>query len=238
MSNPGENQGTREAAKSFALRNEGAVNALKALFASLPFTGGIASLMSDYIPNRRMERIEQLAKEFGEDLNRLKDKVDESRIQTDSFARLFEESFKGAASNYHEEKLESFRAILINSLVSSDLTDDEKEYILSLVNDLTALHIRVLSFMYDADGYVQRHGLKPSNLDFGGFRVIFEKVFYPISIDVTRSAYSDLYRRGLVTTEDSIFATMTSSRGRQLIASPSRVSALGQRFVRFITVPR
>lgn len=44
------------------------VNVLKAALATAPFCGGIASLMTDYIPSRRVKRLEQFAAQVGQDL--------------------------------------------------------------------------------------------------------------------------------------------------------------------------
>lgn len=123
------------------------VNILKAGLATTPFCGGIASLMSDYIPSSKFQRLEQFAKKIAEDLNTLQNQVDEAKIQTDEFAFLFENCFRGVAENYQNERLEAFRGILINSAIGVDLSEEEKEYFLNLVNTLSVLHIRMLKFM-------------------------------------------------------------------------------------------
>lgn len=128
-------------------KTEHIVNVLKAGLATAPFCGGIASLMSDYIPSAKVERLEQFAKQLAEDLERLQQYVDENFIHTDEFAFLFEKSFRGVAENYQVIKLEAFRGILVNSAINTGISQDEKEYFLNLVNTLSVLHIRILKFM-------------------------------------------------------------------------------------------
>ena len=44
------------------------LNIIKGILASAPFTGGISSLMTDYIPNTKQKRLEEFAKQVAEDL--------------------------------------------------------------------------------------------------------------------------------------------------------------------------
>ena len=110
------------------------LNIFKATLATAPFCGGIASLISDYIPSARFQRVEEFAQQIADDLLELSDRVNESYIQTDNFAFLFEKSFRGVAENHQVEKINAFRGILINSAVRSDYSEEEKEYFMTLVN--------------------------------------------------------------------------------------------------------
>ncbi len=78
---------------------EAILNIFKATLATAPFCGGIASLISDYIPSARFQRLEGFAQQIADDLLELSDRVNESYIQTDDFAYLFEKSFRGVAEN-------------------------------------------------------------------------------------------------------------------------------------------
>ena len=122
-------QKIKKAAASGA--TEHLVNILKAGLATAPFCGGIASLMSDYIPSSKFQRLDQFAEKIAKDLYRLQNQVNEAIIQTDEFAFLFENCFRGVAENYQKEKLEAFRGILINSAIGVNLSEDEKEYFLN-----------------------------------------------------------------------------------------------------------
>jgi hypothetical protein len=52
---------------------EHVLNVLKAGMATVPFAGGIASLMSDYIPSSRLNRLEKLTEQVAGDLTALQD---------------------------------------------------------------------------------------------------------------------------------------------------------------------
>lgn len=86
-------------------RLEHLVNILKAGLSTAPFCGGIASLMSDYIPSAKQRRLEQFVQQIAKDLEDLQDRVNESQILTDEYAYIFEQCLKGAADNYQKENL-------------------------------------------------------------------------------------------------------------------------------------
>lgn len=62
------------------------INILKAGLSIAPFCGGIASLMSDYIPTQRAKRLDRFAEQVARDLNALADQVETNRIQTEEYA--------------------------------------------------------------------------------------------------------------------------------------------------------
>lgn len=225
-------QKIRKAAASGAI--EHLVNIIKAGLATAPFCGGIASLMSDYIPSSKFQRVEQFAEKIAQDLNKLQHQVNESQLQTDEFAYIFENCFRGVADNYQREKIEAFRGILINSAIGSNLSEDEKQYFLNLVNTLSVLHVRMLKFMAMPIDYLNENNIPQENIR-GGFSDFFPIAIPGINLKVIESAFGDLYRYGLINTDKTIFNTMTSGQGLHLLGD--RVSPLGKSFIGFCTAP-
>jgi len=207
----------------------------KAALATTPFAGGIASLISDYIPSSRQRRIEEFAEQVAGDLKRLEQRVNEEYLRTDDFAFMFEKCFRGAAEHPQQEKLKAFRGILVNSAVKSDMPEQEKEYYLNLVNTLSVVHIRILRFLAAPDRYLEDIGISPQQLQ-GGFSQMFRTAMPDVGLEVIKSTFGDLHQGGLINTDKSIFATMTSAQGLQLLGN--RVSDLGRRFIEFCMVPR
>lgn len=210
------------------------INILKAGLATTPFCGGIASLMSDYIPSSKFHRLEQFAKRITEDLESLQNEVNENLIQTDEFAFIFEKCFRGVAENYQAEKLEAFRGILVNSAIGANISEDEKEYFLNLVSTLSVLHIRILKFMAKPIEYLNENEIAQERIQ-GGFDQFFPIAIPKIDLEVIKSAFGDLYQYGLIKTDRSIFETMTAGQGLQLLGN--RVTPLGMSFINFCTVP-
>jgi hypothetical protein len=208
---------------------------LKAGLSATPFAGAIASLMSDYIPSFRVRRLEDFASSVAEDFDRLKSQVHEEYLLTEDFAYIFERCLHGAAENPQHEKIDAFRGILINATIRTDIVEEEKEYFLNLVNSLSVLHIRILKFMAAPERYLDEAGI-PINTIHGGFGQFFPKAIPGVQLQVIRSAFGELFRYGLVNTDQSIFGTMTSGQGIDLLKG--RVTELGGRFISFCMVPR
>ncbi len=213
---------------------EHVVNAFKAALATVPFCGGIATLMTDYIPTMKQRRIDEFVERVADDLIALRDRVDDQALQTDEFAFIFEKCFRGVAENYQAEKLDAFRGILVNAAIGEDVAGDEQEYFLNLVNTLSALHLRILSFMAAPHNYLNARDISPEQIS-GGFSSFFPVAIPGIDIEVIKSAFGDLHQAGLINTDKTIFSAMTSSGGLDLLGDG--VSKLGRRFVTFCTSP-
>jgi hypothetical protein len=210
------------------------LNILKAGLATAPFCGGIASLMTDYIPSSKMKRLEKFAEQFAADLNKLSDRVNQPKIISDEFAFIFEKCFRGVAENYQAEKLESFRGILLNVAIGSNLSEDEEEYFLNLVTNLSVLHIRILKFMAEPLLYLSAQEVSPDRIQ-GGFSDFFPTAIPGIDLEVIKSAFNDLHQYGFINTDKSIFVTFTAGQGLRLLGD--RVTDVGKKFVAFCTKP-
>jgi hypothetical protein len=213
---------------------ETVLNIFKAVLSTTPFTGGIASLITDYIPSSRFRRVEEFAQQFAEDLKSVADRVDQGYLSTDEFAHIFERSFKGAAEHYQREKLEAFRGILVNAAVHSDVDQVQKEHYLVLVNNLSVLQLRILMFMAAPRRYLADVGIDERAVR-GGFGEMFRTVLPGIDTELVQSAFGDLYQTGLISTDKTIFGTMTSAQGLQLLGN--RLTPLGHRFIEFLRPP-
>jgi len=209
-------------------------NLMTAALASLPIGASIGSLLKDYIPSAKFKRIEDFAKQLGEDLKRLSDKIDQDYITRDEFAYMFEQAFRGVSQNYHKDKIEAFRGVLLNSAIRQDIKQEEKEFYLSLVNSLSVLHIRILKFLADPRSYVQEQKMDPNSLQ-GGFSDIFRKLMPEMDLSILESSFGDLFQLGFINTDKSIFHTMTAASGLQLVGD--RVSNLGKKFIEFCKSP-
>jgi hypothetical protein len=144
------------------------LNIFKAGLSTAPFCGGIASLMTDYIPSARALRLEQFAAQTASDLSRLADTVHVEYIKTDDFAFMFEKCFRGVAENPQREKIAAFGGILVNSVLREDYSGEEKEYFVNLINNLSAPHVRLLRFLHDPDKYLEVAGIPRDRIQ-GGF---------------------------------------------------------------------
>lgn len=201
---------------------------------SHPLGAIIASLMGDYIPSKKLKRIEQFATQIANDLQSLENRVNEDMIKTDEFAFVFEQCFKGAAENYQKEKLNAFRGILINSAIGIDLSDYEKEYFLNLINNLSVLHIRILKFLAKPTEYLNENNISQNQIQ-GGFKSIFKTAMPDVDTKLVESAFGELHQYGFLNTRKDIFYTMTSGQGLHLLGD--RTTDLAKKFINFCTLP-
>jgi len=199
-----------------------------------PFCGGLASLMTDYIPATRIRRLENFANALAEELHRAQDRVNEAALHTDEFAHIFEHSIRGAAENYQKEKLDAFRAIIVNAATDFQASTDEQEYYLGLVSSLTVLHIKVLWFLADPERYLAQNDI-PASVIAGGFADFMPRAIPGVPLDVIKSAFGDLHQHGLINSDKGIFTVMTMASGRDLLGQ--RTTALGRAFVSFCSTP-
>jgi hypothetical protein len=213
--------------------SEHIINGIKAILAGFPIGSSISSLMSDYIPTQRELRLHEFTETIAKDLSELQDDIDENYLRSDDFAFIFEKCFKGAVENYQREKILAFRAILVNSLTQFEITQTEKEYYLNLVDNLSVLHIQILSFLAEPRKYLEMNEMDESIVS-GGFSSFFPIVIPNASLDIIKLAFKDLHGYGFTNTDSGIFGTMTASSGWALLGD--RVSENGRNFIDFISL--
>ena len=189
--------------------------------------------MSDFIPSQRSKRLEEFAASVALDFRRLEEKIDQQYVLTDDFAFIFQECFRAVADNPHKEKLEVFRGILVNSTLSHNLKEEEKEFFLTLASNLSTLHLRILRFMAMPEDYLEAAGISQGAIN-GGFSQFFPVALPGVSLDVIKIAFADLYQYGLITTDKSIFGTMTAGKSLEMLRG--RVSPAGLAFMKFCTI--
>lgn len=217
--------------------SEHLLNVLKAGLATAPFCGGLASLITDYIPSAKFKRLEEFAHRISGDLERLQAQVRNETLHTEDFAFIFEQSFRGVADNYQSDKVEAFRGILVNSAIGFSAPASEREYFLNLVNSLSALHLRILKFTAMPDRYLEEMEIPQEHIR-GGFSTFFPVAIPGVEIEVIKSAFGELHQYGFLSSDKSIFSTMTSGQGLDLLGRGERVTALGKKFIQFCSVPQ
>ncbi|OGJ61492.1 hypothetical protein A3C37_04175 [Candidatus Peribacteria bacterium RIFCSPHIGHO2_02_FULL_53_20] len=126
------------------------INLFKATLSVVPIGGAFASLIDDYIPTRKTQRIECFLEEVAAKLVELQEEIEEQRIVGDHFAFVFEQCVRGVSFCPQKEKIECYKAILINAAMPSEDTDEQQEYFLNLVNTLSPIHIRLLGALHAA----------------------------------------------------------------------------------------
>ncbi|MBU0967722.1 MAG: hypothetical protein KKA54_15225 [Proteobacteria bacterium] len=205
---------------------------------AVPIVGGsFATLVNAYIPERKHKRLLEFIEKVAQNVDELKDRVSNEYVATDEFAFLFERTFQGALDNYQKEKLDAFRAALLNALVApADLNAETRELYIRLVNDLTPRHIRILRALIDPPGFDQAHGMRVGS--GGGMSTslisVLRKLFPEYAEAEIDYIVADLDSLALTRMHTALRTIMTDTGIHQL---EGRLTKFGQDFVLFITLP-
>ena len=99
------------------------VNMVKAALSSLPFTGGIASLIADYVPRSTGRAIWQAIGFLNEKLQDLGDRIDTGGIDEDEFSDTVKSFLMTIQKTSQEEKLRGAANLLANVCLKDGESD-------------------------------------------------------------------------------------------------------------------
>ena len=131
----------------------------------------------------------------------------------------------------------SIGEILENKMLLENISDEIADvfiYLISLVNSLSIVHIKILKFMSSPLEYLEENNISQQQIQ-GGFSQFFPVAIPNVSLDVIESAFGDLYQYGFTRTDKSIFHTMTSGGGLNLLGN--RITEFGHKFMSFCKKP-
>lgn len=114
--------------------------------------------MNDLQAIRKERRFVEFLEDMKEDLNKMEDRINQDFISKDDFLDIFEDTSKKIINTRQSEKRYSFRRILTNAMLSSNVTYDEIEEFLHLLDRLRIEHIFLLSILRDPIDYDRKTG--------------------------------------------------------------------------------
>ncbi|TLF44741.1 hypothetical protein [Maribacter aurantiacus] len=208
-------------------------NIFTTLLSATVVGGPFANLINSYIPSRRFLRLENFVNDLAVKIQEVKDDINVNYIETEEFSFLFEQSIKSVSENYQKEKLEAYKAILINSLLPNEYNEEQKEFYLNLVGSLTVIHLKILNFAQDTFAYLRKNEIEPKSIT-GSLENSLKQIFSDYDFNTIIMAINDLYQYGLVNIDTSNIRTMTVNRGMDIVGD-KRTTESGDKFVDFIT---
>lgn len=215
-----------EADKTSGKSSSGAQRILslfKGIISEFPVGGTFIYMIDDHIAAIKEARLQEFAQATATALGELSDRIDEERIKSDHYIYVFEECLRGVAQHPQTEKIECYKAILINAAVPSNIPDDEQEYFLNLVNTLSPVHIRLIAALNEARKIPQGGGRE------SGFRL--RSHLGNTSGDILMSAAAELYQLQFTNTEPRSIpfdADMSRVGGR--------LTPIAMKFIEFCTL--
>lgn len=212
------------------------VNSIKALVNAWPIGGGIvSSLISDYIPKSREKKTIDFLSNVAEGLEKLKDQINKDYIKSAEFEYLFQKAWRAAIEQYQEEKIEGFRAILLNSAIGKQATPEEKELYINILNDLTGYHFQVLKLLQNPTDWNVQHGMcvRPASLTISLIQ-IFKQCLSGWDEERIAIILDDLHAKKLVKISSDRLHTMLTGGGIEKLNNA--LTPFGIKFIDFVTV--
>lgn len=206
-------------------------NSVIAAISAIPLVGGpLASLAEDFIPSQKEKRLLAFIEQLSQEITAIKDSITADVVNTDGFAFIFEKTLKGVLDNWQQDKIDCYKAIFLNALTGKDdLTDEEQELFIQLLDSLTVRHIKIMAFIYQ-----QNLGITPPKVlelrpPTGQFLEVLQRQYPEYDKDSAYYIMQDLRNKGLVNERGEIADDSMSGSSNQL-------SVMGKKFVSFITL--
>ena len=213
------------------------LNGAKALVAAIPFVGGsLNSLMNDYIPDFKRERLKKIVEKIGTDVNGIKETLNKEYITTEEFAYYFEISIKKSLEEYNEEKIRYYIGFLVGNLdKNKNSSNDEKDFYLKLIEKLTPLQLKIIRFLRNPEKYFEEEGLDKNKVNNGmygtSFSKMFELAFNSFDQNIVIKSFGELYTYGFTNTKEHIFGTTTANTGFDIVKG--RLNGIAEKFIQF-----
>lgn len=212
-----------------------AIELVRAADKGVPMVGGpLGSLMDNFIPKEIDRRRDMLLKALEYDFKTLEEHLNENVITKPYFASIFLQSFKSAIATENEEKINCFRAIVVNTSIASEPNVDQIKMMLKITEGLTPLHIKLIKLFSDPNTYLsQNHdaSTRMAHVTMGGLNALTSACLPNYDKDLIKAVLKDLETSDIGRGLDS-GVTMT----RNGILSP-RLTDFGKKYLSFITLP-
>jgi len=122
-----------------------AYNASLAVLQTLPLGGGVAQLLTDYLPQRKQRRVVAFVQELGREWQAHRDRMDDEFIRSDEFDRLVEDVIDRVQQVRSQEKQAKFAAILAGFATAERPDEAERQRILDTLDNMRPRQMRILT---------------------------------------------------------------------------------------------
>ena len=217
--------------------NQACETAVKALTSAVPILGGpISTIIGDLQSIRKEKRFLELINGLREDLHNFSDRVNAEFVSKEDFLDIFEQTARKIVMTRQGTKRTAFRHILSNAILSSDVSYDEVEEFLSLVERFREEHIFLLSILRDPVKYDEETGNRVGK--GGGITTSISQIMGQLLPDWAESLVLEVAtvlenNERLVQNITSRYNTMLTDQGINHLVNT--LTPKGLRFVAFIS---
>jgi hypothetical protein len=128
-------------------------NARKGLIELLPAGSGLSVFYAKYITNPAQERLRNFLEVLVNELNKMKDTVNDFSIESlesnPLFTTMLIRSFEIARRDHQKEKLEPLKNLVLNSLFQNTVKEDIELVFLDLISELKVSHLYFLHLLHE-----------------------------------------------------------------------------------------
>lgn len=202
----------------------------------VPAGGAVAELIGLVIQPALSRRRDEWFNGVATDLQTVMDRPEAPTVEELSKNEVFVTTLLNASAaalrTHQKEKLDALRAAVINSALPMAPDEHTQLTFIRLVDELTALHLRILSYAHDPAGWFERNQIPKPDIYMGARSAILEAALPDLISrgDVYNQAVNDLTAQGLFS---GTFGGMVTQQGLY----DKLTSPLGDRFLGFITAP-
>lgn len=186
----------------------------------------IGTLIGEYIPRRRQQRMAEFVRELNQALGAVQKRV-EAAVLTDSAAGLVEQVLERVVRADADGKRAYYAAAVANTLAAPDLAADQRERMMDALDALRPSHLRLLAV-------IAENPSPPASFNpmMGGIYNYLEQVLPGIPEDQIKMDWGDLASRNIADTYPSGIMT---AQGLQ--ETRGRLKDFGRLFIAWITAP-
>jgi hypothetical protein len=213
---------------------------LDAAMELVPYVGGFtATLLGAVVQPNLEKRKDAWFRSLNDCLQALRDRVDGLELtqmqQNDRLVTTILQATEVAGRTHEEEKLEALRNACLNSALPTDLREEYERAFVRLIDRLSPLHIRVLTYLADPTEWFNRYGIEREHYASAPRREPFERAFPELVPEspLCELVLRDLGQAGLadvgglsgMVTENNVYAPLASHFGRLFLrfVSPPQV---------------
>jgi hypothetical protein len=217
-------------------RGEAAGRVVAIALNGVPYVGSVLSdIAGAIISKRQNRRLNEFLVALATQLKQLEDRVDSEFMQTDEFQDLAEDIFSKAAENRQQEKLDAFRSIFLNTVLSDRPSYEAAAEVADLIDRWQSRHVILLRILADPAAADREMG---GAVGAGGgigtsINQIIRKLLPNWTDDKIERTWSDLYDAKTHSTLGTK-AMMSDSGIHQL---ENRLTDFGKKVARYISEP-
>jgi hypothetical protein len=212
----------------------------RAAVSLVPVVGGPAQVVFENVFTAPLEKrkqawLEQLAIAVEELQARIKDLTPEKLAENEVFVTVTMQASQIALRNHQQSKLDALRNAVVNSALPNSPEENEQLIFLRLVDQLTPLHVRVLSLLNDPASWMAVNNMQNPGWGMGGVSTVVEYCLPEVRgrKETYEQVVRDLQSEGLLSQGQFLNVTMTGGGMLQ-----SRSTERGKQFMKFISAPQ